>query len=385
MEFSARHIAPPISPLEYEDLAPGSIATSPILMVASAVALACLAKFFGPTWLQQAFRTVNFAMPEQLAACLVALFTSVVLHECGHLLAAKALGFEILGGMLGPFRVSQLHGQRWVSFSVQSLFGGSISAIPRRNESWREHMLVVVGAGPAVTLLTCIAAAILAPKFAARDHAYFTCLAQINFVLFVLGLIPSSVRSETLNDARIFLSLLRRTPESNRIFLYHVVTQLRIQGCRPRTYPLWAIERMARVPGSSGLTLLFAQTIAHWALDRGDLASAEAWNAHAVQVANRCDARLRNSALAEAAFLDVVLRDDIRNAQQKICAVDPAYLTPKWMMYRAKAVLALTQGSIDEALAHICRAAFWFPKEMPYYDFQRMLLVRLSDVAKQAR
>jgi hypothetical protein len=46
-------------------------------------------------------------------------------------------------------------------------------------------------------------------------------------------------------------------------------------------------------------------------------------------------------------------------------------------MHRAKAAYQLAAGNIEEALAEVHRARFYFPKHLPYYDFERSLLSRL--------
>jgi len=46
-------------------------------------------------------------------------------------------------------------------------------------------------------------------------------------------------------------------------------------------------------------------------------------------------------------------------------------------MHRTKAAYQLAAGNIEEALAEVHRAKFYFPKHLPYYDFERALLSQL--------
>ncbi|MDQ2776777.1 MAG: M50 family metallopeptidase [Acidobacteriota bacterium] len=377
-------IDPPLPPFEPASGSgrKGSYPTVRLILLALFIGLAI--QLFGPSWIQAVFKAVRLENFQELAACLAALVCSIILHEAGHLIAAIFLKFEILGGSLGPFRISRFHGQRSFKFSTRALFSGSVSAIPKRKGPWRNGMMMVVAAGPLSTLLTGLAAAIALPYCSPTGlpREFFGFLAQLSFFLFTLGLIPSGANASVRNDADLFLSLLRRSPRAEEILLYHAVMQVRIEGFRPRYYPEEIIRAIAVSRSRPEMRLLFAQTISEWAIDRGDLESAHAWNHRAAELSAHCPSLFRNQGLAESACLDIVLRGDRLGAGAKLADVDFNTLYPPWFVHRTKAIRALLRCDIFETLAEICRAEYCFPDRMPYYDHQRMLLASIRQAAK---
>ena len=245
-------------------------------------------------------------------------------------------------------------------------------------------MLIVVAAGPAATLISGLAAGLIASEFRPLIHSwtsFFVYLGQLNLLIFALGLLPNGQKTSLRNDATIFYSLLQETPEAQEIFHYHVVTQLRIEGFRPRYYPEKIIRTIAAAGSRPEFGVFFAQAISSWALDRGDLDTAHAWNERAAQLSTVCDVRHQMQALAHAASFDLVIRNDRRSARARMADVNCEILSPPWFMHRAKAVRELADGNFLEANAEICRARYHFPNALPYYDFERMLLARLAQIA----
>lgn len=310
---------------------------------------------------------------------LCALASAILLHEAGHLLPALAMNFELLGFSLGPFRAGRLHGRWSFHFSLRRLFSGSVSAVPRDASRWRSRMLIVVAGGPAATLLTGIVSGLLLPYTSAvsLSGSFLAALTQISFFIFVLGLVPNHATARVRNDARLFLLLLRGNSETDGILLYHLVAQFQLKGVRPRDYPRSLIERLAAAQGRPDAMFLYAQTIASWAMDCGDLVTTAAWNQRSVELSDACDPRSRNLALANSACFDAIFGEDLESSRNKFREVEFGTLCPASFMHRAKAAYWLALGNVPEALAEVCRSEFAFPKCLPCYDFERSLLVRL--------
>ena len=125
------------------------------------------------------------------------------------------------------------------------------------------------------------------------------------------------------------------------------------------------------------MSLIYAHTIMMWAIDRGEMETAEAWEQRTVELCERCDLRLQNLTLARSAFFDVLFRDKLALARCKFAEVNLEILAPRYFMHRTKAAYQLAAGNIEEALAEVHRAKFYFPKRLPYYDFERALLGQL--------
>ena len=341
-------------------------------------------KLLGPAWVQILFRSTAGGGAAALSALFAALLAAIVLHEAGHLLAAALLDFDLLGGSLGPLRAIRLHGRWSLQFSG-ALLSGSIIAIPRHNDStWRPRMLAVVAAGPLMTLLTGILAAILLLQTGPR-HPWFahflSALVELNFFLFVLGLAPNASSSRATNDARLFYSLLHDNPGARQILLYHLLTQLQVAGVRPRDYPEPIIRNLAEGRGKAEMRLVSANAITLWALDRGDFASADAWDKRASDLSDFCDPKLQAQAAAASACLDVIFRNNLQAAAHKFSEISLDLISPEWLRHRARAAQRISAGNIPGALAEIAQARYSFPNRLPYYDFEGMLLSRLHRIA----
>ncbi|MBV9760682.1 MAG: M50 family metallopeptidase [Acidobacteriaceae bacterium] len=353
-------------------------------LFAAALGIGFGLKLLGPAWVQILLRATAGGGAEALGALFAALVAAILLHEAGHLAAAALLDFDLLGGSLGPFRAIRLHGRWSLQFSG-ALLSGSVIAIPRRGDStWRPRMLAVVAGGPLMTFLTGIFAALLLLQTDAR-HAwlihFYSALVELNFFLFVLGLFPNAASSRARNDASLFYALLHNTSEARQILLYHLVTQLQIAGVRPRDYPESIVRKLAEARGKPEMCLVSANAIVLWALDRGDLASADAWDKRAMDLSDFCDPKLQAHATAASACLDVIFRNNLRAAAHKFAEIPLDLLSPAWLRHRARAAQRISAGKIPEALAEIARARYSLPNRLPYYEFENMLLARLHRIA----
>jgi Zn-dependent protease len=344
-----------------------------------AVALGAVLQVAGPPWVQAIFQKVDFSSAGSASAILLALAAAVMMHEGGHFLMAWACDFEILGGKLGPLRLERLHGMRKISVSWRGLFSCSVAAVPRSCAHWRGRMMLVVAAGPAATLIGFVSAVRMATSSDPGNWAgvFWSALTLFHFFLFVLGLIPNSESARIRNDARLFLALQRDGAAARELNLYHRLIQLRLAAVRPYDYPASLLSQELESPGRPEAKLLIARTLTEWSLDSDDVTAADAWDRRALEQGERCDGRLRNSALAASGCFDVLFRGDIAAAHEKLRKVDFEALFPKHFAHRANAAWLLANGRLSEVPAQVLRAQYALPLGLPYYDFERMLLGKL--------
>ncbi len=373
-------VDPPLPPLPDAYLA-GPRGKSWFLwkMLLLGVGLGIAVKTLGPWWLGALFEAVKLESWIGLSALLIAVAAAIAVHEFGHLLAALFLDFEILGCALGPLRVSRAHGKWRLQLRIKALFSGSVTAIPRNRDFWRKRMVVVVAAGPGATLISgiCGACVLLSIPAGPWMTTFLSAFAQVNFLLFFLGLIPNGSRAPVRNDARLFLSLLRNTPEAQEILLYHLVAQLEVAGLRPRDYPERLIRTLADTGGRPDMCLVYAHIILLWAIDRGDLVTADAWEQRTMDLSDFCNLRLQNLTLASSACFDLVFRGNMAAAKSKFAQVEFEMIAPAYLMHRLKAAERIAAGHIPDGLAEICTAQYCAPKQLPYCEFERSLLREL--------
>jgi hypothetical protein len=293
------------------------------------------------------------------------------------------MDFEVLGFRVGPLRATQVHGH-WTVRPCWGLLGGAVSAIPRSNDWWRARMLTVVAAGPLATLLAGIAAANLFYTSLPFSwlQSFLAALTQCSLLLFVLGLIPNRPDAKARNDARLFLLLCRRSTEADELLLFHMATQLQLAGVRPRDYPAELMGQLSLANHPASAMAFYAPAVVNWALDRKENALADAFDARVLDAVLRSpDRSLLNVALARSAFLDVLVRKDCHAALEKFSRVEIEKAGPEWLIHRLLAAYWLANGNVPECLAEICRARYAFPKRLPYFEFECMLLSQLHQRA----
>lgn len=351
-----------------------------------ALTLGLLARYAMPFQLRATFEVPSVLHCKGVANLLAAVATVIVLHEAGHFAAALLMNFRILGVALGPFRVVRSTSSWIFRFNLRTFFSGSVSAVPRSTQAWRQRMLLVVAAGPLATLVTGAAAAVflLAHPLSGWTNTFLGCLTQLSAFIFVLGLIPNSPNAHARNDARLLSVLCSDSDEARGILFYHVLTQLDLAGVRPRDYPEELMRELARVKGRPDVMLFAAQKIVLWALDRGQLSTATAWDRRSLELCDFCQPASQAVALVTSACLDI-LRNRSFDARAKFKRLDWQSLSPAWLVHRARAAFYLTTGNVPECLAEISRAQYFFPKHLPVYAFEHALLSRLHRHALSLR
>lgn len=376
-------IDPPLPPLAIHR--PFQESASLLALIVGSVAFCGLLKFLGPAAVTIVLEHATLGRGEQLVTLLAALAASVLIHEGGHLLAAILLGFDVLGAALGPWRISRVNGSWTVRFWGGNWFAASVSALPKPKSCWPTSTLVVVAAGPLATLL--FGAAALAMLLSGTRTGHIGCFlaftAELNAVLFVLGLLPNQPGARVPNDARLFLSLLGNSSEAHNILLYQLVMQMNRQGFRPCFYRQDVIRELPRAIARPEMAAWFAQVISDWAFDRGDLYSADAWDKRAVDLASEGEPPSLSQALAHSACLDLILRNDVKASRAKAVDIFVPSLQPEWIRHRALAVMHLSAGNILEGMGELQRADFSLPRGLPRFDFEREISNRLRSKAKE--
>jgi len=330
----------------------------------------------GPVAIRHFFGPLPFEAPVDFLLFLAATLAAMLLHEAGHLLVSLVLGFRILGGSIGPLQIQRLPGDWKLTWSLKKLFTGSVSAVPRGMNYWRQAMIAVVAAGP----LTTLGAGLTAANFHPAGHAVILLqisFVQVSMVLFLLGLIPNSRQARRQNDARLLLDLTLRNQGAEEMELRVLLKQYVLSGERPQDYSRALLVRLAAFRGRSESQLLFALAMANWAMDSEQIELADAWDMRALGLVSECGAPIQNSALASSACFDVIFREDMESAREKFALVDCSALFPTSFAQRASAAKEIAAGHLHRAPRHILRAQYALPRGNGYYALERFLLDRL--------
>jgi hypothetical protein len=353
-----------------------------IVLLFAAVLLGSFLQVMGPAWFRTILEQGRLASFTGAATLLLALFASMMAHELGHLSAAVFLNYELLGGAIGPLRLDLWRGKAIFRLERGNWSRCSIAATPRQlHNVWRGRMMMVVAAGPAVSLLFFLVAAVAALHGAKLDEswptAFWSCCAEVNFFLFILGLVPNDRLAPIRNDAALFICLWRNDADALDMFMCHRAIELSLRGIRPDEFPQPLLAELAGFEGRPYTRLMVARRIVEWAVDSGEIKLAGEWDKAALAAGVNCSPRLANGALAESACFDVLFREDMRSAVHKFARVEFHELYPPSLAERSWAARLIACDLPHRAPAHILRAQYLLPLGNPYYNYERALLDKL--------
>lgn len=355
-----------------------------LLLLTFAIVLGVLLQLYGPAWLQIAFAQVKLDSLMGVFALLLALIASIAAHELGHLLAALILDYEILGGALGPLQLELWDGQARVRITAGPWFRCSVSAVPRNMPTaWRARMMVVVAAGPALSLFALCVTAVLSIAWPGTEamNCFWSSCAEVNFFLFVLGLVPNGRSARIRNDAALFLVLCKNDVDAADMRVCHSAIELSLRHVRPEDYPQPLLSELTDFRGSPYTRLMVARRMVEWAIDSGHVEIAGEWEQSALDASKNCGAFWANLALAESACFDLLFRGNSQAAQRKLVEVDMNALFPPYLAERAQAALCLAAGKPEDAPGHVLRAQYQLPLGNTYYQYERRLLEKLHQKA----
>jgi hypothetical protein len=353
-----------------------------LLLLVGGIALGAFTQLSGPAWARSIFEQVRIDSPDGIGTLLLAVLASIFAHELGHLFAALYLNFEVLGGALGPLRVEWWHNRAFFQIQAEGNWSRcSISAVPLEvHNCWRARMLLVVAAGPAVTLIFLAAAASMALHGRAGspwEVAFWSSCAEVNFFLFILGLVPNGRTATVRNDAALFRALWRNNEDAVDMLRCHQAIELSLRGVRPDYYPEPLLLELASFQGQPYTNLMVARRMVEWAIASGNPELAGEWDQSALAVSALCGSRHANQALAESACFDVMFRDNMQSASHKFATLDFNSLFPPFLAERARAAHWVARDLSYRAPSHILRAQYHLPLGNSYYDYERILLDKL--------
>lgn len=150
-------------------------------------------------------------------------FGSVVLHELGHLLAARLVGAHVITVRLSWLTLlRQRSGWRMRWQRPMRGTAGSVTAVAPDGPTQRRKMALIVAGGPLATLLLCLAGHVLSRQTSLQ--ALGDALLWINGALLLFNLLP--FMRPVASDGRLLLAFLLRKRVSLEGELYlHMLAQ----------------------------------------------------------------------------------------------------------------------------------------------------------------
>jgi hypothetical protein len=183
------------------------------------------------------------------------------------------------------------------------------------------------------------------------------------------------------NDAALFLALKRNGADAQDMFRCHQAIDLPLRGTRPQDYPQALIVELSAFSGRPYTNLMVGRRLVEWAVDSDYIATAGSWDQYALAAGEKCGGDEANRALAESACFDLLFRGDARSARHRFAQVDFDSLFPPAFAERSKAARLIACDMPQRASKHILQGQYHLPTGIPYYEYERMLLAKLHDLA----
>lgn len=336
----------------------------------------------------RAFGLLGFAMAVSLAL----VYASLVVHELGHVVGCRLVGFGVVEVAVAPVvvRVGGPQGAR-VRF-VWTLLRGWVRPDPVTPEGLRWRDSVFALSGPAANLLLAIPlliAAILQVGLNGRRDPFDLVIGVAGVEVALMGLlalVPYRFWSDvTWSDGMWLWLWLWHPARAAAAVARGALSVAAERGVRPREWdPVWVrlVAGSANAPAYGdqigGCLLAYA-----WALDRADRDEAEAYLELAFNRRQLTGRRLRQAVAIEMAYFLARYRDDPSRAGRILDseAASPSALLTR-QAARARAAAALAAGRAQDAL-DICEAVL---DEVPtggggFGIFDRELLEAIRDDA----
>jgi hypothetical protein len=308
-----------------------------------------LARANEPDRALQLFGLLSLAIPVIILITYCMGLLPILVHELGHLIAGKAVGFKLVAFHVGPFGYSIVARPRFYLNSGQWFGGGYVAMTSVNLERLVMRNGVFIAAGPlASILLTAIGMQVW---LATEMHPVAT-----GFLLMSLAAVFNSVvpryHKGIATDAMVLWTMAKPGPLRDRAISQLTIANEVLGGIRPRDWNPATLERL-RLPedGKSGEAYSRLILYLH-CMDQGDFEVAGEHIARAVSVAGNLDGLFQDLLLhiwIEAAFYEAFVRrnpDAARQALEQLGTVPKRIETSR---IRVLAAIAMVEGRVEEA------------------------------------
>jgi len=298
------------------------------------------------------------------------LLGSVVIHEVGHALGSRAVGFRTILLAVGPFQLR--HTAAGVQFRLNDdwrLLALEVS-LPEDDQDLPRRLATAFAAGPLANLLTLVLLLALYWLLDLGQYSregvlagdpvlpwYLTTLAfqlgLFSLIGAVVNLVPF-VDSGIPSDGARIRTVLRGGPEADRMSASLFLAGAVGGGIRPRDWPAGWTEKATAIQDGSADEAGACALAYYRALDRGEIDEAEGYLRRAVKAAESIP-MLARSLAAEAAFFAAHHRGDLEAARENLAVVGDSLLDRDTRL-RAEAAVLAREGRMEEAAERVAQA-----------------------------
>lgn len=316
-----------------------------------------------------------------LLALPAAWLLSVAAHEFGHLAGGWAGGGQFLLYVVGPFKWQRTpEGVRFSWNGSVNLGGGLAACLPLdATRVTPRRVAVMIAGGPLASLLVAGAALGLASVLAGPSAAGLArgltqgllgSVGWMSLLIFGLTVFPSTMGGFK-SDGRRFFELLRGDRRSDQEKAMLALTTAGLAGVRPADLDPGLVSESLALQDGSVFDLYAHFTAYLHAIDRGEVAQAQARLDYVIAGEARLVSFIRDAARCEYAWLLATRADAPGAARAWLDSAGPLAFDPATRL-RAEAAVLLAEGRLTEAATkareglHALKHKSMSPVESPF-------------------
>ncbi len=317
----------------------------------------------------------------------VALLSTTLIHECGHVAVGLALGMKLRVFVIGPLEWKMRGGKWEFHFDLKALLsnGGKAGVVPVDAKFARWRMAAMIAGGPGINLFSAAIFLVLASRYADQKATalpgFLALLGAASLWAFVFNLIPQRTRTNYSDGAQIY-QLLSTGPWGDMHQAILVVSSSLVTPLRPRDYDLVTIERAANgIQQGRKVMLLWLYVYQHY-LDHHLLVESDEALLKAEQLYHEVAAEVTAELHTVFVFAVALLRRDAAATRawwQRMEAKKPTrFNSDYWMAHSALHWMEGDRRTAEESWAKGNELAQKLP-QAGAYDFDRHCFALLRE------
>lgn len=289
----------------------------------------------------------------KIPAFVLAYYTSVLLHEAGHLLFGAIAGLKFYWVSVGGVQLYRDKRKLRLRFLKElNPFGGFAAMCPITEHLMRWRWIVFIVGGPLTSLLL-FSGLWLLHSYIPRGTflgLFITFTAWISLCGGILNLIPRRT-DKFHNDGLQLLEYLRGGPHMTRSIAMTLLHSFVIEGKGCKHWNATWIEDSLAIQDNSS-TEAFANFFAYdWALDRKEIAKAETYLNRGLELVEKLDPATTTALYWAQAYFLAIHKHDAVGARAALEKAGPNPLALAFHPLRSEAAVLFAEGYFEEARA----------------------------------
>ena len=285
---------------------------------------------------------------------------ALAVHEAGHLIAGRIIGFRFGFFAIGPIWIAREGaGVRLCWNRLPAAWGGMALAYPTDTRALASRMAIYSAGGPAASLALAVGAFCVA--HAIGPHSPQARLAMALAIMSACVLLATAqpfgtgigVRSD---GSRILLFASNREKAEAEATVVALMA-LAAAGIRPRLWDAELVQTAETIRSPAALALASMTLVLRHRLDQGDHLKADAAIDSLIAMYDGSPAQVRGDAAAEVAFYLAFFRRDGAGAKKYLKDAKTA-LTEKHRIFLAEAAVLLRSSDVAGATQALEKAQF---------------------------